>query len=210
MTAPVPLTDPRIHAVAVNTAMHEHEHKTFSFLSTTLAGSTYQGVPPASKETVMTSALDQHTVLPPVEADALVGLAMMLGPDIVTSRAKLVGPAGTTVELPDEVYEVLRQVVAAMSEGLAINIASLPTVLTTHQAADMLNISRPTLVKLLEEGKIPYDKPGHRKVRLADLLEYQQQARAARRAALDEMTALGSEEESDLEADNVDRIIQTR
>jgi excisionase family DNA binding protein len=61
--------------------------------------------------------------------------------------------------------------------------------LTTQEAADLLNISRPTLVKLLEEGRIPYDQPGrHRKVSLDAALQYQQQTRARRRAALDELT----------------------
>lgn len=52
----------------------------------------------------------------------------------------------------------------------------------------MLGISRPTLVRLLEQGEIPFDKPGrHRKVRLADLLAYQDRTRRARLAGLDEM-----------------------
>ncbi|MEV6644698.1 helix-turn-helix domain-containing protein [Amycolatopsis sp. NPDC051371] len=165
----------------------------------------------------MTSALEQHTVFPPADADtgshhALHSLLGLLGSrTAAAAHARLIGPDGSAVELPDEVYEVLRQVVTAMSQGLAINVVPRHAVLTTQEAADMLNISRPTLVKLLEAGEIRYEQPGrHRKVRLQDVLDYQQRARHRRRMALDEMTARASEEESDVEADNVDRIIQTR
>ncbi|MFN2495229.1 MAG: helix-turn-helix domain-containing protein [Pseudonocardiaceae bacterium] len=83
-----------------------------------------------------------------------------------------------TTMLPDELYEVLRDVVAALSQGPAITVAPQHTVLTTSQTADLLGASRPTLVRLLEAGKIPFDKPGrHRRIRLGDLLAYQQRPR---------------------------------
>ena len=110
--------------------------------------------------------------------------------------------------LPDEVHDVLLQVVQALSQGLAISVAPLHAVLTTQQAADMLNISRPTLVKLLQEGEIPFEQPGrHRRVRLADLLAYQERSRAKRREMLDHMTAAADEDGTD---DAVDRFVQTR
>ena len=60
--------------------------------------------------------------------------------------------------------------------------------MTTQQAADFLGISRPTLVRLLEAGDIPHDKPGrHRRVRLEDLVAYQADFRAERRSALREL-----------------------
>ena len=60
--------------------------------------------------------------------------------------------------------------------------------MTTQQAADFLGISRPTLVRLLEAGDIAFDKPGrHRRVRLEDLVAYQANFRAERRAALREL-----------------------
>jgi excisionase family DNA binding protein len=156
----------------------------------------------------MTAVLEQHTVLPP--ADPSTALAKL---DAVLSRAQprhaeLVGPDGIRVALPEEIYQVLHQVVAALSQGMAITVAPHTTLLTTQQAADMLGISRPTLVKYLEEGRIPFELRGrHRRVLLADLLSYQQNARTRRRAALDEMTR-------DAEADGLtnipDRIVQTR
>jgi excisionase family DNA binding protein len=68
------------------------------------------------------------------------------------------------------------------------------TTLTTSQAAHILGISRPTLVRLLESGEIPYEQPArHRRVRLADILAYQQRARRARATALDEMVRISEE-----------------
>lgn len=161
----------------------------------------------------MTSTIEQHTVLPPsaTEPDARQELRRLDEFMIAASpahQAKLVGPDGSEVTLPEQVYDVLREVVKAMSQGFAINIAPLNAVLTTQQAADMLNISRPTLVKLLESGEIPFEKPGrHRRVLLSDLLDYRARSRAERQELLDELTASASRDGSD---DIVDGFIQTR
>lgn len=101
---------------------------------------------------------------------------------------------GDQVELPEEVYLALRKVVKAMQSGLAVSVVPQTTRLTTQQAADLLNVSRPTVVKLLDEGEIPFEKAGtHRRVLLADLLEYRERRRerqynmlAATRDAVDE------------------------
>lgn len=83
-------------------------------------------------------------------------------------------------------YDVLRQVAEALSSGMGVNVAPLSALLTTQEAADYLGISRPTLVRILERGEIPMEKPGrHRFVRLKDLVEYQDQAKGRRRAALE-------------------------
>ncbi|MGY6656984.1 helix-turn-helix domain-containing protein [Amycolatopsis sp. TRM77291] len=161
----------------------------------------------------MTSTIEQHTVLPPsaTEPDARRELRRLDEFMIAASparQAKLVGPDGSEVTLPEQVYDVLREVVKAMSQGFAINIAPLNAVLTTQQAADMLNVSRPTLVKLLESGEIPFEKPGrHRRVLLSDLLDYRARSRAERQELLDELTASASRDGSD---DIVDGFIQTR
>lgn len=84
---------------------------------------------------------------------------------------------------------MLVDVVQAMQGGRAITVAPTSTRLTTQEAAVLLGVSRPTLVKLLESGRIPYERPGrHRRVRLADLLVYRDAASTARVTALDELT----------------------
>jgi excisionase family DNA binding protein len=92
--------------------------------------------------------------------------------------------------IPAELYELLRDVVGALSQGMAISIAPHNTMLTTQEAADLLNISRPTLVRLLTDGEIPHSLRGrHRRVLLRDILDYSERTRTERRRALDQMAA---------------------
>lgn len=89
---------------------------------------------------------------------------------------------------------MLRQVVEVMREGKATLVAPQGMLLTTQEAADFLGISRPTLVKLLEDGAIPFEKPNrHRRVRLQDLVDFRARQRSERRTALDQMTEEASE-----------------
>ncbi len=147
--------------------------------------------------------------MPPEHPEGLTGVLALLTPE-PAGRATLIGPDGTQLELPGEVYEVLREVVTALSQGLAITVAPHQTVLSTSEAAQLLGISRPTLVRLLEAGAIPFDKPGrHRRVRLADLLAYQQRSRRRRAALLDQMVADAEEAGLyDLPEEAAGRIIQ--
>lgn len=137
-----------------------------------------------------TQTTEATTVLPPADMEAMLDLSRFLAH--VTEPAALLGPDGQTVPLPMEAYQVLVKVVDSMRAGKAITVAPLDQRLTTQEAADFLGISRPTLVKLLEQGEISYERPGagrHRRVRLDDVLGYQFRKRAERRAALDELTA---------------------
>jgi excisionase family DNA binding protein len=116
--------------------------------------------------------------------------------------AELRSPEGRSTPIPDEVYEVLGEVVEALSRGQAITVAPHDQTLTTQEAADLLGISRPTLVKLLEGGEIPYTQPGrHRRVKLADVLSFRQQNREAAERGLDELVEIS--EEADLYRDDV-------
>jgi excisionase family DNA binding protein len=131
----------------------------------------------------------ERTVLPPVESlDALAEVLASLGAEPVTT---LLGPGGEQLVLPPEVFEVLRGVVEAMAQGQAVTIAPVHQRLTTQEAADLLGVSRPTVVKLLESGEIPFEQPGrHRRVRLADVLAYRERSSSVRQAALDEMVEI--------------------
>lgn len=138
----------------------------------------------------MAGTLRERTVLPPDDPAELARLARGLIEVKAPARAKLVGPDGSQLEIPEELYGVLRDVVNALSQGMAISIAPHNTMLTTQEAADLLNISRPTLVRLLSDGEIPHTMRGrHRRVLLRDVLDYSERTRAERRAALDQMAA---------------------
>lgn len=156
----------------------------------------------------MTTALRQETYLPNTEsAESLATVHNLFEAGEAKRRGGerpqyfLAGPDGDRVELPAEVYEVLRQIVDALQHGLAVTVAPLTQTLTTQQAADLLGVSRPTVIKLLDVGKIPFDRPGdrgHRRILLRDLLEYQKHRRAAQYAAI-EATSISIDEEEDLE-----------
>jgi excisionase family DNA binding protein len=91
-------------------------------------------------------------------------------------------------------------VVEAMTAGLAVTVAPQSQKLTTQQAADLLGISRPTLIKMLDAKRIPYDKIGsHRRILLRDVLAFRNQRREEQYAALEE-TAIDIDDEGDLKA----------
>ncbi|MCI9889381.1 helix-turn-helix domain-containing protein [Micrococcales bacterium 31B] len=104
-------------------------------------------------------------------------------------RHYLVGGDRDPVELPKEVYEVLLHVVDAMRKGLSVTVSPTSQVLTTQQAADLLGISRPTLIKALDEGQLPYTRSGtHRRITLTDVLDYRDRRRQAQYAAIDALS----------------------
>lgn len=143
----------------------------------------------------MSTTVCERTVLPPSDPTDLARFAHGLASVRSPLRAKLVGPDGTQIEIPEELYGVLVDVVSALSQGMAISIAPHNTMLTTQEAADLLNISRPTLVRLLTEGCISYTMRGrHRRVLLRDILDYQERTRRERRQTLDEMAADAEED----------------
>lgn len=95
---------------------------------------------------------------------------------------------GDHVEIPEEIHRVLLQVIDSMQRGLAVSIAPQSKTLTTQQAADLLGISRPTLVKLLEEQKLPFERLGtHRRVLLVDVMDFRERRRQEQYEALEEM-----------------------
>jgi excisionase family DNA binding protein len=117
---------------------------------------------------------------------------------------------GDRVELPVEMCRLLRQVVGALQQGFAVSVVPVTRTLTTQQAAELLGLSRPTVIKLLDDGKIPFERVGtHRRILLRDLLEYRELRRAEQYAALDVITTLGPDEEEDLD-ETLARLRETR
>ena len=90
--------------------------------------------------------------------------------------------------LPRAALDLLRKLLAEMAQGNAVTIVPVHAELTTQEAADMLNVSRPYLVKLLTEEQIPYTMVGsHRRVRLRDLLAYKHNQEERSREALEKL-----------------------
>lgn len=134
------------------------------------------------------SSTNQGVTLPPEELEGLLNTSRFL--ENSPAPALLLGPDGQQVELPKQVYKALLDVVNAMSKRQAIAVVPYEQKLTTQDAADFLGISRPTLIKQLESGAIPYEKlPGsrHRRILLADLLDYQSRRREQRRELFKQM-----------------------
>ena len=98
--------------------------------------------------------------------------------------------ADESLELPVSVVHLLNRILAEMADGNAVTLVPVHAELTTSQAADLLNVSRPHLIKLLEAGEIQYSKVGsHRRIRADDVLRYREAQLEKRLKALDELTA---------------------
>lgn len=98
------------------------------------------------------------------------------------------------LELPSEVVEVLKRVVEAMSKNQAVVVAPVDLSLTTQQAADFLGMQRTFLVRLLDTGEIPFQKPGrHRRMRLKDLLDYRERRSEECRDSLARLVEIGED-----------------
>jgi excisionase family DNA binding protein len=79
------------------------------------------------------------------------------------------------VELPTSALRLLVDILAELADGNAVKVVPVHAELTTQEAADMLNVSRPHLVKLLEDGVLPFHRTGkHRRVKFADLMQYRE------------------------------------
>jgi excisionase family DNA binding protein len=105
-------------------------------------------------------------------------------------RPITIADAGTSVVIPAQAFELLVGILEEMAKGHAVTIVPIHAELTTQQAAEILNVSRPYVVKLLQQKQIPFRVVGtRRRIRYEDLLAYKRRSDAKRHQALDELTA---------------------
>jgi excisionase family DNA binding protein len=140
----------------------------------------------------------------PSEADSLTARdsSRRLAPYLAKKRkvSVQVVPEGRgkseSLPLPHPVLELLHSILTEMAEGNAVTLIPIHAELTTQQGADLLNVSRPFVVELLQKGKIPYRKVGsHRRILFRDLMEFKKRSDAKRKKALDELAAQAQEED---------------
>jgi excisionase family DNA binding protein len=99
-----------------------------------------------------------------------------------------------SLRVTPELENLLRQVLESLLQGVPVRVVPLEAELTTGEAAEILGVSRPYLVRLLEEGAIPYRKVGtHRRIRAKDLLDYLERSRQQGKDLLDRLTAEAQE-----------------
>ncbi|MFD0557886.1 excisionase family DNA binding protein [Stackebrandtia endophytica] len=109
-------------------------------------------------------------------------------PDVIEIKMEHGEP---TLVLPRQAVVMFAQILTQLAAGQGVSVVPSHAELTTQQAANLLNVSRPFLIGLLDSGEIPHRKVGrHRRIRLADLQTYQRRDDAERRQAADDLSEL--------------------
>ncbi|MGH9759257.1 MAG: helix-turn-helix domain-containing protein, partial [Blastocatellia bacterium] len=102
--------------------------------------------------------------------------------------------SGAREPLPATAAKLLVKILSEIAKGNTVTILPLKPELTTQEAAELLSMSRPHLIKLLDRGELPFHRVGtHRRIRLSDVLAYKRKALEERKAILREMVALNQE-----------------
>jgi excisionase family DNA binding protein len=132
----------------------------------------------------MTMTIPRDPIALPADDDVLSEVEGQLeqGPIHLTNAR------GEALDLPEELRDLLLRGVHEMRRGNRVSLLSFGRLLTTQQAAELLGMSRPYLIRLLERGELPYEMVGtHRRIELDDVLRYRQERYERRRAALREI-----------------------
>jgi excisionase family DNA binding protein len=121
-------------------------------------------------------------------------LATYLSPDV--HQIKVVEASGQEHEaiIPSAAYRLLVDVLNQMAQGNSVSLVPIHAELTTQEAADLLNVSRPFLIKQIDQGEVPYHKVGkHRRIKFNDLMVYKERVDQEASDALDEIVAISEE-----------------
>lgn len=146
------------------------------------------------------SILDSLSLPAPKEIEAAARgqreLAAVLSTKTETQKISIQDANNNThqIELPTSALALLMSILGELAEGNAVQVVPVHAELTTQEAANILNVSRPYLVKLLEEGKLPFYKTGrHRRVLFADLMNYKEQRDQESSTAMQKLVDLSQE-----------------
>jgi excisionase family DNA binding protein len=153
----------------------------------------------------MAATLDLDEVVPPNEAEAEAAaqaaraLARYLKPAKRRARYVALRPEGAPAEqesipVPREAFELFVKILEQMAQGHAVTVVPIHAELTTQEAANLLNVSRPFLIGLLDQGRIPFHKVGtHRRIRFEELLAYKRREEQRQEQVLGELAAEAQE-----------------
>lgn len=148
----------------------------------------------------MTAAYPKMTLPVEREMQAAVqgqrALAAYLATRVETQRIQIFDDENQAhqVELPTSALRLLVDILAELADGNAVKVVPVHAELTTQEAADLLNVSRPHLVKLLEEGALPFHWAGkHRRVRFSDLMQFKAARDLASEQAMAELARQAQE-----------------
>ena len=109
-------------------------------------------------------------------------------------ECRIVGPEGESIGIPEAAFFALERVAELLGRGDAVTVVSVGKELTTQQAADILNVSRQYLVRLVDEGRIAHTRTGtHRRILVEDLLAFKKVRDRERCASLDKLTGLSED-----------------
>lgn len=133
-------------------------------------------------------------IIQPPKNEAELNEIIELVQKITNSEKVLITKDGQSIEVPQFVSQVLYEILSILSKGGSMTIIPMEKELTTQQAADILNVCRPYLVKLLEKNEIPFRKVGsHRKILMRDLIAYKDRVKINRKEKLSELVNLSQE-----------------
>jgi excisionase family DNA binding protein len=138
------------------------------------------------------------TVRDPISASsddraALQAIAVLTGAT-GCAEVQIQATGETPLAVPRVMLTLIHELAHHLAQGRAVTVEPIDTLLTTQQAADLLNVSRPYLVQLLDRGAIPYTrKTSHRRIRFDDVIAYKRRRDAERFAGLGELTRMSEE-----------------
>ncbi len=141
---------------------------------------------------VMNSTLLSHDPVSPTPAESTLAKdsSRRLAPFLASTLRIQIPDSKETVVLPAAAVRLLVELLAEMAEGNSVTLIPIHAELTTQQAADLLGVSRPFLISLLEERKLPFRKVGtHRRVLFQDLMKLKNAIDKSRKAALDKLAS---------------------